>query len=321
MNRKTKLALLEMMLRIRKTELRLAEIYRSGDLTGALHLYEGEEAIAAGVCAALNRDDFITSTHRGSGHCVARGMPLRTLIAEVYGKATGCCGGKGGHMHMFDVDAGIMGTTGIVGAGMPLATGLGLSIQLRKTSQVAVAFFSDGASNNGAFHESLNMAAVWKLPVLFVCENNGYATSVSARRSTSVTDIGVRGAGYGIPGVTVDGNRVDRVYQAASEAVRRARAGEGPTLIECQTYRIRGHYEGGDWWEYRDSAEVEEARRRDPIAFWQAALVEDGVLGEKTLDEMNARIDSDIEDAVQFAAASPLPEPEQAFVPAHPQPA
>ncbi|HQE84579.1 MAG TPA: thiamine pyrophosphate-dependent dehydrogenase E1 component subunit alpha, partial [Candidatus Hydrogenedentes bacterium] len=232
MDNHTKIQLLKTMVRIRKAELQLAIMYKNGKVFCAAHLYEGEEAIAAGVCANLRADDCMTSTHRGHGHCIAKGMPMRKMIAEVCGKKTGCCGGKGGTMHLFDPAVGVMGTVGIVGGGIPLSTGLGLAMTMQKTDRVAVSFFGDGASNNGAFHESLNLAALWKLPVIYVCENNMYATSVAVWRSTSVPDIGVRGTAYGIPGVTVDGNRVDEVYAAAADAASRARAGLGPTLIE-----------------------------------------------------------------------------------------
>ena len=271
MDTTTKIQILETMLRIRKAELQLAILFKNGKLPMGAHLYEGEEAIAAGVCANLRQDDCITSTHRGHGHCVAKGMSLREMMAEVLGKKTGCCGGKGGTMHMFKPEIGIMGTIGIVAAGIPLATGLGLAMKMRKTGGVSVSFFGDGASNNGAFHESINLASLWKLPVLYICENNQYATSVSVRRSTPIPKIGVRGVSYGIPGITVDGNHVDEVYAAAAEAVARARAGEGPTLIECQTYRIRGHFEGDDSL-YRSKDEVAQARLRDPIEYWKKRI-------------------------------------------------
>jgi pyruvate dehydrogenase E1 component alpha subunit len=308
-----RLNLLETMLRIRAGELKIAYLYKTGKVPSAAHLYEGEEAVAAGVCANLKTDDYITSTHRGHGHCIAKGMDLKPLLAEVCARATGCCGGKGGTMHMFDPSHGIMGTSGIVGGGMPLATGLGLSAMLRNSGQVAVTFFGDGASNNGSFHESLNMAALWKLPVLFVCENNGYATSVSTRRSTSVEDIGRRAVGYGIPGVTVDGNRVDEVYSAAQTAVTRARAGEGPTLIECKTYRIRGHFEGDDSL-YRTKEEVEQARLSDPILYWKNQLVADGIIDESEYAAMSAKIDGEVEEAAEYALDSPFPEPEEALI-------
>jgi len=313
MENTTKIKLLETMLRIRKAELQLAVMYKNGKVPCAAHLYEGEEAIAAGVCGNLRRDDCITSTHRGHGHCIAKGMPMREMIAEVSAKRTGCCGGKGGTMHLFKPEVGVMGTVGIVGGGIPLTTGLGLAMKMQKSDRVAVSFFGDGAANNGAFHESLNLAALWKLPVIYVCENNLYATSVAVWRSTSVADIGIRGSSYGIPGVTVDGNHVDEVFAAAETAVARARAGEGPTLIECKTYRIRGHFEGDDSL-YRTKEEVAEARQRDPIDYWKAALIADGIIDEESFAAMSEKADAEVADAAAFAEESPFPAPEEALM-------
>ena len=313
MDRNVKLDLLRTMLRIRKAELQLALMYKHGKVPCAAHLYEGEEAVAAGVCANLRITDCITSTHRGHGHCVAKGMPMKRMIAEVCAKKTGCSGGKGGTMHMFMPEVGVMGTIGIVGGGMPIATGIGLSSKMQGLDRVAVAFFGDGASNNGSFHESLNMASLWKLPVLYICENNGYATSVSTKRSTSVEDISVRAVGYGMAGVTVDGNKVDEVYAAAAEAVDRARKGEGPTLIECKTYRIRGHFEGDDAI-YRSKEEVEAARQRDPINYWKNVLLAEGTITESDFETMSAEVDAEVAEAAEFAEASPFPAPEDALV-------
>lgn len=313
MENTTRIQLLETMLRIRKAELQLAVMYKNGKVPCAAHLYEGEEAIAAGVCANLRPDDCITSTHRGHGHCIAKSMPMREMIAEVCAKKTGCCGGKGGTMHLFKPEVGVMGTIGIVGAGIPLTTGLGLAMKMQKTDRVAVSFFGDGAANNGAFHESLNLAALWKLPVIYVCENNLYATSVAVWRSTSVEDIGVRGTAYGIPGVTVDGNQVDAVYAAAETAVARARAGLGPTLLECKTYRIRGHFEGDDAI-YRTKEEVAEARTRDPIEYWKAKLIGEGALTESQCADLEAKADAEVAAAAAFAEESPFPAPEDALV-------
>lgn len=313
MDNDTQRQLLKTMVRIRKAELQLAIMYKNGKVPCAAHLYEGEEAIAAGVCANLRIDDCITSTHRGHGHCLAKGLPMKEMIAEVCAKATGCCGGKGGTMHLFKPEIGVMGTIGIVGGGIPLATGLGLAMQMQKTDRVAVSFFGDGASNNGAFHESLNLAALWKLPVIYVCENNLYATSVAVWRSTAVPDIGVRGSAYRIPGLTVDGNRVDEVYAAAAEAVSRARAGHGPTLLECKTYRIRGHFEGDDSL-YRTKEEVAEARQRDPIDYWKEKLVAEGVLTEDAFALIEQEAEAEVAEAAAFADASPFPAPEEALV-------
>ncbi len=313
MDNATKIGLLETMLTIRKAELQLAAMFRRGKIPSGAHLYEGQEAVAAGVCANLRMDDRITSTHRGHGHCIAKGMDPRRMMAEVCGKLTGCCAGKGGTMHMFDPQIGIMGTIGIVGGGIPIAVGLGLSAKIRKTDQVAVSFFGDGASNNGSFHESLNMAALWSLPVLFICENNRYATSVSVRRSTSIENISDRAIGYGIPGISLDGNRVEDVYAAADEAVSRARSGNGPTLIECKTYRIRGHFEGDDSL-YRSKEEVEEARKSDPIEHWKNVLLTEGVIDETGFSELDVRIEAEIAEAAAFAENSPFPAPEDVLV-------
>lgn len=216
-------------------------------------------------------------------------------------------------MHLFKPEVGVMGTVGIVGGGIPLSTGLGLAMKMQKTDRVAVSFFGDGASNNGSFHESLNLAALWKLPVIYICENNLYATSVAVWRSTSVKDIGVRGVSYGIPGITVDGNHVDEVYEAASNAVARARAGEGPTLIECKTYRIRGHFEGDDAI-YRTKEEVAEARKRDPIDYWKDQLIGGSLMSEEEFTSMSEMVDAEVADAAAFAEASPFPDPEEALM-------
>lgn len=313
MDNATKLHLLETILRVRLAELQIAILYKNGKVPCAAHLYEGQEAIAAGVCAHLRRDDCMTSTHRGHGHCIAKGMSMREMIAEVCARKTGCCAGKGGTMHLFKPEIGVMGTVGIVGGGIPLSTGLGLAMQMQKTDRVAVSFFGDGAANNAAFHESLNLAALWKLPVIYVCENNLYATSVSVARSTSVADIGVRGASYGIPGVTVDGNRVDDVYAAMEQATARARQGVGPTLIECKTYRIRGHFEGDDSL-YRTKEETAQARLRDPIEYWKAKLLADGVIDDDAYAAMVAKVEAEVADAAAFAEDSPFPAPEEALM-------
>lgn len=300
------------MLKIRKAELQLAVKFKNGKIPSAAHLYEGEEAIAAGVCANLRKDDRITSTHRGHGHCIAKGMEPRRMMAEVCAKSTGCCSGKGGTMHMFDPGVGIMGTIGIVGGGIPIATGLGLASKLQGSDRVAVSFFGDGASNNGTFHESLNLASLWKLPVIFVCENNQYATSVNVKRSTPINNISIRAVGYGIPGVTVDGNKVDEIYNATEEAVARAREGDGPTLIECKTYRIRGHFEGDDAY-YRTKEEIQAARERDPIEYWKNVLLEDGTISEQDFIALDEKVDQLITQASQFADESVFPAPDDAL--------
>src|SRR5579859_6075388 len=238
------LSLYRQMLVIRRCEEQLARSYQAGMIPGACHTYIGEEAVATGVCAHLRHDDAVFSTHRGHGHALAKGVPPRELIAELLGRVTGVSHGRGGSMHVFSPEVGMLGTSGIVGPSMVMAAGIGYAYRLAKSDRVSVAFFGDGASNNGAFHEALNMAAIWKLPVVFVCENNQYATEVPFNTVAGTPDIIVRGAAYGIPSPSIDGNDVEAVYRAAAEAVARARGGEGPTLLACTTYRTRPHSEG-----------------------------------------------------------------------------
>ena len=232
------------MVLIREFELKAREVFRSGRMPGFIHVYVGEEAVATGVCAALRKDDYVASTHRGHGHAVAKGVPPREVMAELLGGTSGCSGGRGGTMHLYDPTVGFLGSNGVVPPSILIASGAALSAQLRRSGQVAVAFFGDGGSNNGAFHEGLNMAAAWNLPVIFVCENNLYATETPFAKVTKNTNVASRAAGYGIPGARLDGNNVVEVYQRACEAVERARAGQGPTLLECLTYRWFGHHEG-----------------------------------------------------------------------------
>jgi pyruvate dehydrogenase E1 component alpha subunit len=306
----TGLDLLRRMLRVRRFEERMAVLAAAGEIFG--HLYIGEEAVAAGVCAALRDDDWITSTHRGHGHIIAKGGDLGRCMAELYGKATGYCGGKGGSMHIAHLALGIIGANGIVGAGIPLATGAALASRLRGSNQVSVSFFGDGAANHGTFHESLNLAAVWSLPVVFVCENNGWA-ELTRTEEVTAGEIVARAAGYGIPGVAVDGNDAYAVYAAASAAVASARTGAGPTLIEARTYRIREHAEGmGRFSVLREEAEVERWRERDPIKLHRARLVEAGV-AEAELDRLDEEIKADVDAAVEFARTSPTPDPATAL--------
>jgi acetoin:2,6-dichlorophenolindophenol oxidoreductase subunit alpha len=300
--------LLRMMLRMREFDQRALELYREGAMRGTTHPYIGMEAVAAGTCAALRPGDRITSTHRGHGHCLAKGGDPRLMMAELLGKAAGYCKGKGGSMHIADVEAGILGANGIVGAGIGLATGAALASQLAGRDDVAVCFFGDGALNQGIFHEAANMAAIWKLPVVYVCENNQYAMSARADRFTSVPEPAVRAASYGFPGTTCDGMDALAVYAAAGRAIARARAGEGPSLVVCATYRYLGHHVG-DPLNYRDKAEVEAWRAKDPIARLQAQLVERRVLTAAEADAMRADVAAEIEEAVAFAKASPEPDP------------
>ena len=271
-----RLALYRTMVLIRRTEEQLVKFYAAGKVYGGVHTYIGEEAVATGVCAHLNDDDTVFSTHRGHGHALAKGVPPRELIAEVLGRATGCSGGRGGSMHLFKPEIGFMGSSGIVGPCITLAAGGGYSAMLLKTGGVSVAFFGDGATNNGAFHEGVNLATAWQLPVVFVCENNLYATEVALDKATRNPNIASRAAAYGLPGVAVDGNDVAAVYEAAGAAVARARAGGGPTLIECRTYRTRAHAEGMRDAGYRTKEEVASWRERDPIALYRDMLLADG---------------------------------------------
>ena len=303
------------MLRIRRFEETLIDLKARGLIPGVLHLYIGEEAAATGTCAALRRDDYITSTHRGHGHCIAKGGDISRMMAELYGRSTGYCRGKGGSMHIADINLGILGANGIVSGGIPIASGAALSVKMRGTEQVVVCFFGDGAANQGAFHESLNMASLWKLPVVYVCENNQYAISTAQSRSSSIRDIYVRRDAYGMQGCMVDGNDVMAVYGVVEQAVARARRGEGPTLMECKTYRWRGHYEGeaDRMYTYRRDEEVEEWMRRCPIERFRTKLLEEDILGKEGFDRIEDEIRREIEEAIQFAEGSPFPDPEDAL--------
>lgn len=303
------LGLYRQMLEIRRAEEQLARLHQSGQIPGACHTYVGEEAIATGVCAQLRETDTVMSTHRGHGHALAKGVPVRELIAELLGKATGCSHGRGGSMHLFKPEVGMLGTSGIVGPSILMATGAGYSALLEGSDRVSVAFFGDGAVGNGAFHEGLNLATIWDLPVIFVCENNLYATEVPFRTVTRQPSVAARAAGYGLPGIEVDGNDVLAVHRAASEAVSRARAGNGPTLLECKTYRTRPHSEGMRDAGYRTTEEVTEWKGRDPIARLRDQLVRDGIATEAEIGAVDAAVRALIAEAVEFAQASPWPDP------------
>ena len=300
------------MLLIRRFEERAAELRMAGLIPGFLHPYIGQEAVAVGVCAALGPNDAITSTHRGHGHMLARGADPRRMYAELYARRDGYNRAKGGSLHMIDTELGFLGANGIVGGGIPLATGAGLQLKRRGSGGVAVSFFGDGATNEGSFHESLNLAALWKLPVLFVCENNLYGEFTRQDRHQPVKDVAVRAGSYAMPGVIADGNDVLDVARVAGEAVERARAGEGPTLIEAKTYRHRGHYEG-DMGAYRPPEEVAEWLARDPILTFGARLVAEHGVAQAELDEVAASIERQLEDAAAFAESSPHPAPEEAL--------
>ncbi|BDB01544.1 pyruvate dehydrogenase (acetyl-transferring) E1 component subunit alpha [Clostridium botulinum] len=295
------------MLKIRKFEQVAMNTFAEGKIPGFVHLYIGEEAVATGVCANLKDSDYITSTHRGHGHILAKGGDLKFMMAELFGKATGYCKGKGGSMHIADATKGILGANGIVGAGHNIAVGAGLSAQYRGTDQVCVCFFGDASTNQGTFHESLNMASVWKLPVVFVCENNLYGISMSQNRHQAIKDVADRGVAYNVPGIVVDGNDVFAVYEAAKEAIKRAREGKGPTLIECKTYRHRGHFEG-DPCVYKPTEEQEEWLAKDPIPRFEKYLVENEIFTQKKLKEVQNKVESQIDEAVDFANNSPYPE-------------
>lgn len=300
------------MFEIRSFEEKVFELYAQNMVPGTIHLYAGEEAVAVGVCSNLRKDDYITSTHRGHGHCIAKGADPKRIMAEILGKKTGYCKGKGGSMHIADFKVGMLGATAVVGAGIPIAMGAGLSIKLRGTDQVVACFFGEGASNQGTFHEGINMAAIWKLPVIFVCENNLYAMGTRQSRVMLIENIADRAASYGIPGVTVDGNDVLAVYEAAREAVERARRGEGPTLIECKTYRHKGHSRV-DPAKYRPKEEVEEWLRKDPIKRLREKLLQTNVLAEEEIQRVEEEVSVEIEEAVKFAVESPYPAPEEAL--------
>ncbi len=312
-NRELQSEMLRKMLLIRGFEEKIKYLFTRGAMAGFSHLYDGQEAVAVGACSALTRDDYITSTHRGHGHCIAKGGDVAKMMAEVLGRATGYCKGKGGSMHIFDASLGILGANGIVAGGLPMGTGAGLKSKLTGSGQVAVCFFGDGTTNQGTFHESLNMAGLWKLPVVYVCENNGYGISVSQARHQAIRDVVVRAAGYGMPGVVADGNDVLDVYDKASAAVERARRGDGPTLLECKTYRYGGHHVGDPGSLYRTNDEVSAWRAKDPIPRMVAHVLESGVMDEGQVEQMKRGVDAAIEAAAEYALASPLPEPEDAL--------
>lgn len=296
------------MVRIRKFEEKICEDYAKGLIPGLAHLYIGEEAVAVGVCSALRPDDYITSTHRGHGHCVAKGGDIKQMMAEIYGRTTGYCKGKGGSMHIADLNLGILGANGIVGAGIPIAVGAALSAKMRKTEQVTVSFFGDGATNQGTFHEGLNMASLWELPVVFVCENNMYGLGTRQSRHQKIDDISIRATSYDMPGLSVDGNDIDEVYQAAVEAVERARSGKGPTLIECKTYRWRGHHEGdaNQGAKYRSKEEIEEWKKLCPIPRLEQKLQKEGIKAEE-LEQIQREVQNEIDEAVDFSLDCTIP--------------
>ena len=310
--------LLEMyrkMTTIRKFDQRAVDEFHAGNIPGNVHAYIGQEAVAVGVCSALRVDDKIASTHRGHGHTIAKGADLKLMMAELFGKSNGYCHGKGGSMHIADFSVGMLGANGIVGAGMPIATGAALAAQLEGSDKVAVAFFGDGASNEGSFHGSLNLASIWKLPAIYVCENNRWASGVSASYGNSVEDVSVRSVSYNIPGFSVDGTDVLAVYEAAEGAVKRARAGEGPTLIECKTFRWRLHAEQrGNPADPRPAEELDMGLRNDPLEGFRAILADQGLATSSALQTIDEEVQAEVDAAVAFAKSSPLPAPEDALL-------
>jgi TPP-dependent pyruvate/acetoin dehydrogenase alpha subunit len=292
---------------IREFEERLHTEFATGEIPGFVHLYAGEEAIAAGVCAHLRPDDYLASTHRGHGHAIAKGCDVKGMMAEIYGKSSGICHGKGGSMHIADMHKGMLGANGIVGGGPPLVCGAGLTARVKKTDQVAVSFTGDGGSNQGTFLESLNLASAWHLPCVFVVENNGYAESTPSIYHQSGVDVAKRADGFGLPGVVVDGFDFFAVYEAAGEAIARARSGGGPTLIECKGMRYFGHFEG-DQQTYRGEGEVEEYRRtRDCLDAFRRRVTDGGMLEEADLEQIDASVRTLIDEAVAEAKAAPDP--------------
>ncbi len=300
---------------IRHFETRVEELFANGKIPGFVHLYIGEEAVAVGTCSALRKDDYVVSTHRGHGHCIAKGADPKLMMAELFAKSTGYCKGKGGSMHVAALDIGMIGATAIVGAGIPLGTGAALAFQIKGTDQVAVCYFGDGASNQGTFHESLNLASVWKLPVIYVCENNYYAETVTTKEAISSENVAKRAVSYNIPSWSIDGNDVVEVYETMTKAVKRARGGEGPSLIECNTYRWRGHFEGEEilYAAYRSKEEIEEWKKKCPIKRFRNRLLKDGILTDKEADHIDEEAKREIDEAVEFAERSPPPRPEEAL--------
>lgn len=314
-SKKQLMSFYETMFKTRRFEEETFEFYKKGMMAGLAHLYMGEEAVAAGVCAALKEDDYIGSTHRGHGHLVARGADLNRMMAEILGKETGYSHGKGGSMHIMAMDKGILGANGIVGGEIPIATGAAYTIKYKGTDQVAVSFMGDSATNEGTFHESLNMAAAWDLPCIYVIENNLYGISVDIRDVTNTPDLAVRAKAYDIPGVVVDGMDVTAVYEAAVKAVKRAREGKGPTLIECKTYRWQGHHVGdpATYRKRKSETEKEDWMARCPVATLRKEMIESGKAKEAEIEKLESQIEEQIQEAVQFAADSPYPEASEAF--------
>lgn len=300
------------MYKIRFFEEKVDYLFSLGLVHGTMHLSIGQEAVAVGAISTLKPDDYILSTHRGHGHCIAKGADINLMMAEFLGKETGYCRGRGGSMHIADIESGNLGATGVVGGGIPISTGVGLSIKMRKTGQVVLCFFGDGAANLGAFHESLNLAAIWKLPVIFLCENNMYGMSMSVKKAIAIKDIAKRADSYGFPGEVVDGNDVLAVYDVVYEAIKRARKGHGPTLIECKTYRWKGHSKS-DQNLYRTKEEIDLWKKKCPIKKFREKLISENILTEKEIEMIEKEAEDIIEKAVEFSNSSPEPSVETIF--------
>ena len=303
---------LRRMLTIRWFDETAGERFADGEIPGFVHLYIGEEAVGVGACAALEEDDYITSTHRGHGHCIAKGLDPKLMMAELYGKRDGYCNGKGGSMHIADVDAGMLGANGIVGAGPPLGTGAALTIDRNDEEQVALSFLGDGAVAQGQVHSAANLAATWDLPVIFLVENNHYGEGTPVEEQHNVENLSATAGAYNVPGITVDGMDVTAVNEAVTEARERARAGEGPTFIEAETYRFHGHFEGDEEL-YRDDEEVERWRARDPIDAFAQRLMDRGELTEEELEELESEAETTIEEALEYAQSAEEPASEEAY--------
>ncbi len=300
------------MLTIRAFDSAASDLFADGEIPGFVHLYIGEEAVATGACAALEEQDYITSTHRGHGHCIAKGLDPTFMMAELYGKRDGYCNGKGGSMHIADVDAGMLGANGIVGAGPPLATGAALTAQLKGEDRIALAFFGDGAVAQGQVHEAINLAATWDLPAIFLVENNQFGEGTPVDEQHNVQALSETAEAYDIPGFSIDGMDVTAVYEAVGEARERAASGAGPTFIEAETYRFRGHFEG-DQQPYREEEDVAVWRDRDPVESFKARLVERGELTDEEFEAMRESADEEIEEAVEYARDAADPAPEEAY--------
>ncbi len=298
--------MLQQMLTIRKFEEKVADFLAQGKIHGTGHLYIGEEAVAVGACAAIEPEDYITSTHRGHGHCIAKGADIKKMMAELLGKETGYCRGKGGSMHIADVEKGNLGANGVVGGSIGIACGAGITIQMKKLNRVVLCFFGDGAFNQGIFHEAVNLASVWKLPVVFICENNQYAMSTATKIAFNIKDFSLRAQAYGIPGTVIDGNDILTVYREVSQTVSRARTGQGPTLLIAETYRWKGHSRS-DAERYRTREEVAEWKKRCPLERFKKYLYKNNILLEEEIEKLEEETHLAIEAAVKFAEESPFP--------------